>query len=626
MSVAHAGIFEFLSGGSASPPPSPPTATAVAPVAAAAPQPALPDCAQDWPPRHAGKSESSPGHSPDGVPGKKQKPEAAGGKKGKKPAAGDEAGKPQASATAPGHAPCQPLKTVKASGRDLLNELVAMKQGFAIGQPTSLFSQVELKALSGNVGAAAPANAANPLGNLVNGLFSGGSDALLDILIAQMSYAAIDGVLGQLLDDKSILEKIEVELPNPSRFEPGIRKKVLTMSAYLVAVKAAGSVIGSGQTSLEKAKDSYKDVIAMREQQARLLGEGAFVRDGMVATLKEEKARNTVLIGEEDRNYVNSFAGKPVDELFKDPRAVNIVFNYLRARDPNRFKDYELKVAEVKSHYDSYVRATLGAGSMMGFTAMFARQAKKFIEQYQIAGAAELMPLVQQSATEALAMAPKVVSVFQNSDGQLDGTFTLERNGEVLKAGVSAEKVLATLGEDGRKQFRSELIASADKKSLLYRLYTRAPLAAIEITDEATSKDARNEFAKSVLALDVTPFLFRNAFVNLPAGEKKKLGQKVYMEPAGEDDEAERAYGKLQKEIADKALSLRNTDLRMLMYASSVSGAHSSSLRVGDYVIRLENPGVSGIADYEAFAKQTQSTAVLRDYSQEKTGGKKKSL
>jgi hypothetical protein len=74
----------------------------------------------------------------------------------------------------------------------------------------------------------------------------------------------------------------------------------------------------------------------------------------------------------------------------------------------------------------------------------------------------------------------------------------------------------------------------------------------------------------------------------------------------------------VQREFAQNALNLSNSHLRTLMYAAAPQASSASALRIGDYVLRLENPGVDGIADYEKLSQQSLAQAGVRDFARDK--------
>ena len=109
---------------------------------------------------------------------------------------------------------------------------------------------------------------------------------------------------------------------------------------------------------------------------------------------------------------------------------------------------------------------------MIGFTGMFVKQARKYADQYTFSGATELAPLLTQAFSEVASTLPRIQRVSQASDGIVEGSFQLERAGQLVNKGSNARTVLAALDGDAAKRFREMLLPPpGGRGGMLFRLY-----------------------------------------------------------------------------------------------------------------------------------------------------------
>lgn len=168
------------------------------------------------------------------------------------------------------------------------------------------------------------------------------------------------------------------------------------------------------------------------------------------------------------------------------------------------------------------------------------------------------------------------------------------------------------MDEETREQLRRQLITPEAGKGMLAKLYTRSPDLALEFADSYSSKETRMQYAKDTISWDDTDFTFKNSLPVVDKAKRKQMTSVLQVRYTPEDAGME-AAAKLQKEMIDTALKkMKNEQVRHLMFASAKEGAATSSLKVGTYTVRIETPGVSGVADYERFGMANIKTSTVR--------------
>lgn len=457
--------------------------------------------------------------------------------------------------------------------------------------------------LAGLFGGKSAESGGTGIGGIGGGLTSFLGDAMLDLLISELSYTAIDGFFGQILDDKEVLSKVFVDVPDISNLTPSLRKQVVNLSAFLAAIKASGMIIDSSQKDFETAKESYRKVVDMREKATLILGKALYAKDGLEAAQREGQARNQQLLTAEEIEYLAAFRDKKPEGLIKDFAAQNIALNYLRAKDPKAYQDYSLETQEVKSHYGAYLRTATGAGAMVGFSAMFLKSGKKLVEQQGAAGGVALLPLMIQGASELATLAPRLKTVVSASDDVAEGSFRVMRGDEVVKRGIPATKIFGALDEQATNQFKSELINTRGN-GYLFGLYKHNPASAGQLADRIVSKEAKGIYAKDYLELENTgDFSFQNALEGKTSAKpKKNLAQALFSYPAdtSSTDGQDAVLAKVQKDLQDNLSGYTNSDMRKFMFINSAGNAANPKLQLAQYTIQVDSLGMDGLVDYDA--------------------------
>lgn len=525
------------------------------------------------------------------------------------------------------------------SGRELMGELRSLRSGFSGANPLQSFNAMFAAPMAGKAAAtgAAGQNAqaqslnnflSNPNGGSMASLFG---DIALDMLVSELSYSAIDGLFGEMLDDRDLLSKVTVEVPDVSNLNPSMRKQVLNLSAYLVAIKASGMLIDSSQGEFEAAKNSYVKAMDMRQKAVRILGAAMEARAGLQISEKEGKKRGADFLSDPaHKELLEVLSSRPQEELLRDFAVQNLALAYVRKAQPEVFKDYKLEVEQVRNHYGAYVRTVTGTGSMLGFSALFLKKTKQLIERERAAGAVAMVPLLTQGLTEVSTLMPRIKKTLDGGDDMSDGSFKLVMAGQEkpVKTQLTAKKALSALDDEGLGQFRQRLFGERGN-GLLVAMYGKNKRQTGMFLDRVTSKDARSALARDYLALEnPAEFTFQNVYdgkLKLSNDQRKRLSVELLAGSLQSQhaDAGDQALLKVQDELRTNQSNYGNSELRKLMFAAPQANQNKPVLALGKMELQIDALGVAGLAEYEEFAAGSLAHATVRNYgkdAKDKTG------
>jgi len=462
------------------------------------------------------------------------------------------------------------------------------------------------------------------VGNLVN-------DLMVNRLSSQMSYQALDLMFGMMVDQPGLLSKVYVEVPDVSNLTPELRKRVLNMSAFLVALKASGMIVDASQKDFEAAKLSYSKLMGIRQKSAQAMADAYFKRNQAESLAKEDAAKGTMSLRPEDLAFLEQLGGAKPEDFVKDPRVQNLAIALLKEQDPVTYNAYTIEFAEMKSHYDGYARGVAGAASMVGFTYIFASKAPALLNKQGVAGGASMLPLVQQALPECLALAPRMIKVYTSGDESVSGSFSLLRGGKVEQSGVSAQKILALLGEGGRKALCDELVVNGTK-GIMANLHLVAPAAAAALADKMIKKETKAQLAQHFVA-EQQQFSFVDAQAGKCGDPKsyKQITQSLFFqrlpEPAAscKGETPEQALMLAQRDLRAGMADLENGDLRKIMFTMNSNPADPAApLVLADALVRIDNLGIDGLIDQQSIMEdRLKMHATEKSYTREAAGKKK---
>lgn len=450
-------------------------------------------------------------------------------------------------------------------------------------------------------------------GSMFSGLASSVSDVLLDALISELSYSAIEMFLTQMLDRPDVLSKITVEIPDIAAVSPELRKQTLNLGGYLAAIKGSNLMVESAQQEFDAAKDSYKKVMAFREKAATALKEAILAKQELKKALLTQQAKGISAITEGDLTYVQELLDKSPEDFFKDYKVQQVAIAYLKTM-PDRKSDLaelEGAQAEFKGHYGAYARTAVGAGSMVGFSSLFLKKAKNLWEKQGLAGGAVLVPMITQGTKEVGVLAVNVKKVFDASDDMNEGSFLVEKRGEVDKRGISFQKAVARLDDAAVAILRGDVIRD-DKGGHIALLYQRSKDSAASMADRFATKAEKQKVADAFELDDPDLFSFQNTIGSKARlDEKKKRIAKTFLLPISGSDADDAALETVQKQLRENVGKYTNGDARRIMFARAAATGEQSVV-AGDFKIQIDNLGMEGLNDQMDFLIEEARHATTR--------------
>jgi hypothetical protein len=447
-------------------------------------------------------------------------------------------------------------------------------------------------------------------------------------LSSQISFQAMDMLFGMLVDKPGTLATVYVEVPDSSNMSPEIRKKMLNLSAFLVALKASGLIVDASQKDFTAAKDSYTKIMAIRQKAAQGLADAYFKR-GQAASLKEsDVAQGTMNLRPQDEAFLQQLGEAKAEDFVRDPRVQSLAVELLRQSDPATYGKYNVEFAEMKSHYNGYARGMTGTAAMVGFSAIFATQSTAFVSKQGVAGGLTFLPLLTQALPECVALAPRLLQMFSSGDESVSGSFSIERGGKVEQRGLSASKVYSALNDSAKQTLRDGMITNGSG-GYLANLHLVAPSAAAALADKVVKKDTKVLLAKH-FAAGQTQYSFVDAQAGKcgPPKSYKSISQGLFFHRLPDPDKAcsgetsDQALMLAQRDLREGLRDLENSDLRKLMYALNGNSADATApLTLGDTRVRIDNLGIGGLVDQQAMLEdRLKMHGGTRNYGNEAQG------
>jgi len=494
------------------------------------------------------------------------------------------------------------------------------------GKPGNEFQQLvnSLSGLSSIAGGSSGSARKSSLGS-ASSLGSVITDTILDRLIACFSFRAMDIMFSQLIDQPGVLSAVNVEVPATEAMHPELRKRVLYLSAFLVAIKASNRVVQASQKDFDSAKESYKSLMKMRQDAAQVLADAYFKRNQAASLAEEDAARGTTSLRPQDLELLTQLGAAKPEDFVKDPRVQTVAIDLMRQSDPDTYGRYNSQFTEMKNHYNAYARAAAGTASMLGFTALFIKKANATIRQDGVHGAATMLPLLDQGIMELLALAPNMIKIYNNTDETVSGSFAVERANKLQARGLSAPKALAALNDKARQELRCQLV-NGGATGMLANLHMVAPAAAASLADRVVSPGSKKALAKQYAAdQEIFSFVNTQAESSKAAKTYKNISQALFIQrqpDPGKDctgETGEQALMLAQRDLLDGASKFENSDLRKIMYAmNNAPGGADLRMAVGDSVVRIDNLGIEGLIDQQTLLEERMKVhAAEQSYAEE---------
>lgn len=453
-------------------------------------------------------------------------------------------------------------------------------------------------------------------GSLWMDIASKGSDLLLDALVSELSYAAIDAFLQQMLDSPDVMTKVVIDIPELSMATPDLRQKTLNLASYLAALKASNLMVESAQKEFENAKASYKRVMDYHEKAATVLKQAILNKERLRAALQEQQARGLNMVDEGELARVAEIIEKAPEDFFKDYQVQRVAISYIRSQDEYAplVAEMEGAYAEFKGHYGAYSRTAVGVGSMVGFGAQFLKKSKNMLEQQGGLSAPILLPMITQGLKEVGALAINLQSVFDSSSDINEGSFLVEKAGSVDKRGISFSRAVGRLDDGAAQSVRDNLIRE-DRDGYVSKLYQHARDHAAAMADRMVGKEQKKALALAFEIDEPDAFSFQNVLRDssqLASEKKRRIGETLLIAQKGGVGDAEGAAAEAaQAQLRTSLDKLSNGDARRLLFASAASTGNQW-ITAADYRIGIDNLGMEGLNDHLDFLATQSKNATVR--------------
>lgn len=447
------------------------------------------------------------------------------------------------------------------------------------------------------------------LEEFLNGKFTSASsrtiDFALDQLITEVSYAALDSFFSQIAEDRAVLTKVKVRVPNLSKLSPEARRSTLNMAAMLMAIKASGYVIDASQKDFDLAKESYRKVVETRNQAAQTLAAAFYTGRQIDKALRVDMARGIKTLQPGDRKFLESLRDLPLDDIVHNPRVAQIALNLLQKLDPVKFKDYSAEFAELRSHYGAYTKTAVGSASMISFSALFVKRAKRIIEKKEFAEGMAVAPMLADCATELVSLAPRIQKNFSSSADMDAGSFSLAKDGKIIGQSLSPRQVFESMGPDGKQALQGQLITG---NGILQRMLSLGRPRLAELSDRLVLRDTKLELANEMaLTLDDEEVTFANMLDPVKNRDLAKslagiYSHRVAVSGAANGQPSDSAKAKVQDQLLNRLDIYTHSDLRWLLIAGSAQSGTAIAdprLTLGGYELRIDSWGTQGLLDVD---------------------------
>jgi hypothetical protein len=486
---------------------------------------------------------------------------------------------------------------------------------------TSIASQNINKSLALLTGALTPQPGAQGLpafsngGNFFSSLMSSASDSLLDMLVSELSYLALDNFFSMMAIKPGLLKDITVTLPvADAKMTPDTKQQLVNMASFLVAIKASGKIIDATDQDFEIAKNSYKKVLDARMNAAKLLGDAFFVRAGLEKSQEESKA----YLSAEQQAFLLAMRDKTPDDLMKNFAVQNIALDYLRKKDPAQYSDYKTGVDEFKSQYGAYARTTVGAASMVGFSSLFLKKAKNMFEREGLAAAPNLLPMVGSGLSETVSLAPRLIKVFSTSPDLQNGSFAVRSPDGKVQGDLSASNAFSNLDEASRIAFQAKLFQDG-QLGYFGNLGEKFPLTGGVVLDALVQKENRVKLSKNYFEREEwSDFSFQNVLSgpsdNVDAKQLRQFKSDLFRSApsSASTNLDQQAIALVQKDVRERLSKWDNSMLRRIIFSNHAKTQAGVEMDMNGYLVSVDVPGMKGIMEYEEMVNAGAEHATTR--------------
>jgi hypothetical protein len=482
------------------------------------------------------------------------------------------------------------------SGQELITELMAMRN--------QLRQRKSAAAVGAFMGALDIVVSKGPGGTKTNAkeaLVTAGLKAMEELLkqyVTSIAFAQLDAHLTLLTDDPQLLARESVTLPRMQRFESKQAQRVATMAAILVATRVTARMLKQAQQDFASIEGEYGQLIERREKSAEVLFSA--LQDGAGGGRDLAEVFNTT-----DLAYLRDGVAKmSIKEFSNDLGAQNLALRLLQKQDPQAFAEYKGRSDGLLGRTRGYLRTTGGVLAFGGLLATFAQEVMSALRGKDAEQILQIMPLAFEFVVES---PPLVTFAFDAGSRGVELAVKRDKRFRVVSDGTApqdfgrAREVFELL--KGRAEAQSlfgEALFRNDNVGWLYRMYQCDKSETGRLLDTAVAAPEREKFARAYLAPDTVRFSFANAFESPGSSRERELGDDLLRRDHRErSDERTRAFGNLQRQVADGYRRWGDEQLMRLIFANRETAAVYASLQFGGTTIK-PIPSAQSVFAYEA--------------------------
>jgi hypothetical protein len=483
------------------------------------------------------------------------------------------------------------------TGSELVAELVALR--------TLMAGKRSAQAVGALLGAAAPegAKAFDPQGELIKLALKGAEEAVKPYVTA-VGFGALDLHLRTMIDDPNLLASETIKLPSSKDMNAAQAQRVINMAAIVVATRVTGKMLAKAQADFANVENDYTQLIASRENVAKLLYDVLLKAGGAAGAASPELEG---LYTEEDLAYLRSNVTRmSVADFAADLGAQNLALRYLRKSDPAAWTDYKARSDGLRSSTKGYIRATAG---VTAFAALLATFGQETIGAARNKRGGEII-LALPFAWEFIKEVPPLLKVSWQvgAAGVIELPMRSARRFRVIE-GASVEEfgkvsdVVASIKKRNAESLLHESLFRTGADGLLYKLFRCDRSEVGRMMDTAVPSSQRERFATDLALTDAPRFSFANAFSDQAENPREReLGDELLRKDHRQSSEV-RALGEAQR-AATQGYARWNSDqfLRMIL-ANREGAAALATLQLGEVLVR-PIPSMQSVFAYESLVDE----------------------
>lgn len=495
----------------------------------------------------------------------------------------------------------------EVNGRELIDELVAIRR--------AMKEQRTARAVASFMGSLDAGSAQ---------LLSGGSpgfdwkklagDAALKLfesVVAQQAqsigYQALDDYLNFLINDPKLLPAERITLPSLQGLSAQQLQRGATMAALVVATRVTGKVLKQAQADFAGLEGEYAELMARREEAAKLLYTVLSERRG--AGLERD-------FNGADLNYLRDNVQRMTAQQFaNDLGAQNLALQHLKRANPKSFEGYQAKADGLTGRTRGLLRTSSGVLAFGALLANFSQSVVAVAKDKNVTEIIALLPMGMDFVAEAPPLVKHAfeagsrgVEVLSRSNKRFR---LLDAEGKATELARAAEVFEALKAKGEPDALLGDALFRDGAPGLIYRVFQCDKAEAGRLLDTAVPAAERDRFAATYLSPDELRFSFANVF-EAPRQDhvrEQELGDELLRrDHRRTTDERTRAFSALQSSVTRGYAQWGDEQLMRVIFANREGQAQHATLQLGDVRLRPV-PNMQSIYAYESLIDGCRESA-----------------